>query len=355
MADNLSSGETSSLEDIAALLIKPANSPEQGTDDVDDQTPATEEDLDADDQEVDQDEADDTEGDGSVTADEDDNDGVQYIDINDDDVLEVMVDGKLETRTIAELKKAASGEGAIERRLQEATETRKTAHAERTTILEKLAENEQMLVTALTSLDASVFVGVIPAPNESLKTSNPAQYLRHKEAYDADQLRIANAKNAINTKIAELDAQRNARLQEYGKEAAATIAAIIPELVDPQKSQPMLAKLTETAKLYGYTDQEIASALDPRMFHLVRDAMLYRALKDPKSKEVRNVKDLTSQSGKPIVRKLRSGNTKATSFVKAQAKQQAAAINKARETGSINDVAATLVKPRIGGRDGRKR
>jgi hypothetical protein len=267
-----------------------------------------------------------------------------YVDIRDDDEIEVMIDGQLETRTIADLKKAVSGEGAIEKRLQEATEARKTAHAERTTMLEALAEQERLVANSFAALDETVFKAVIPPPNPKMKDTNPAAYLRHKEAYDEDQKRISDAKRAVQSKVQELAAQRQVRLKEYGDAAAQQIAKIIPELVDPKQSPIMLEKLVNTAKQYGYTEQEISAALDPRMFHLVRDALRYRELTS-RAKETR-VTDLSKQGQKPVARKLRSGNTKAATMVATRAKEQAKVKAMAAQTGKVSDVAKTLLRPK---------
>lgn len=347
-----------SLQDIAKTLVATPQD-NTGSEEVDGDSPlqgtAIEEDLTTDDLEGDEGvtddqvqdttDEDDQEEDVGEADEEDDNvdQDQNILDIRDEDEIEVMIDGQLETRTIAELKKAISGEGAIERRLQEATEVRKTAHAERTTTLERLAEQERLVANSLTVLEDTIFKAVIPAPDPSMKDKNPGAYLRHKEAYDEDQKRIADGKKALQNKLTEFGQQRATRLKEYGEAAAKEISRLIPELVDPTKSAPMLESLVNTAKTYGYTEQEISSALDPRMFHLVRDAMLYRKLTN-RAKETK-VGDLSDQ-GKKAPRRLRSGNTRAVSQVQAAAKRQAETRAKAAQTGKVSDVAAMLLKPK---------
>ena len=363
-------GSKTSVQDIAAMLLKKPSaeterpddtdqddkSPTQGSEEDDLDTDATQEDdqspTEGSDDE-DQGEQDQTEPDDASTeeeaedgeADETTEDGQpQILDVTDDDLIDVMIDGKLEQRTLGELKKAIAGEGAIEKRLQEATEVRKTAHAERTSILEALADQERVVVTALQALDDTVFKPVIPAPDPKLKDKNPALYLRHKEAYDEDQKRIAEGKKAAQDKVADLLKQRQQRLKEYGEAAAPAIAKLIPELADPKKAPAKLNELVATAKSYGYTEVEISNALDPRMFHLVRDALAYRKLLD-RSKEVK-VTDLSNQ-GKKVPRKLRSGSTRAASLVATKAKQQEQVRKTAAQTGKVKDVAAAILQPKV--------
>lgn len=336
MANDQAEISKTSIADIALSLLKPAA--EQAEDTLDDVT-EVEQELPP--EGNDADETDDTTEEALDESEDTADAEPTFIDINDDDVIDVMIDGVLEQRTIGDLKKALSGEGAIEKRLQEATETRKTAHAERTVMLETLAANESIFATALSTLDSNLFKGVIPAPDERMRNTNPDVYLRHKEAYDADQQRINAAKAAIAANVKAISAQRDARLKEYGKEAATRIAELIPELADPVKSTPVLQQLMVTARAYGYTDQEIGSALDPRMFHLMRDAMRYRDLLDSGKKK--GVVDLSGEQSKPIIRKLRSGGAKAKTFAVARAKEQAQATDRAKTTGKVSDVAATLL------------
>jgi hypothetical protein len=267
-----------------------------------------------------------------------------YVDIYDTDLTTVTVDGEAREVSIADLKKAFSGEGAIEKRLQDATELRRDTHAAATQTLEKLAAQQQTLESALSSLDDSVFAGVIPKPNEEMRRSNPERYLQHQEAYTADQQRVTSARQAVETKIAELSKDRNDRLAAYRQEAGQVVVRELPDLVDPDKAPALLKKLSATAQYYGYTEQEIQTALDPRMFMLVRDAMKYRDMTsrtrekiDPLNLEGQNVKK---------VRRLRTGSAGAKTRVRQADKTQKAATAKARSTGKASDVAATLLVPR---------
>lgn len=349
-------GKTSSMEDIAATLLKPQSTPVEQEDDQEEVTTGGE--LEDQDSELDGEGGDnELEGDdhledetGEAQEDEQsddqdaDDDGSDYFDINDDDLLTVMVDGEEREVSIGDLKKAHSLGGATEKRLQEATEARKAAHAERTQQLEKLATYERELTEALSNLDESVFASVIPAPDENLRRSNPERYLVHKEAYEQDQQRIADAKQAVQGKLKEIQEARNERLKEYSEAAGKVILQEIPELANEKTAQPMLNKLVETAKSYGYSDAEINSALDPRMFMLVRDAMKYRDMTS-KTKEKRDPTDLSSQASKRV-RRLRSGSTTAKNRVRQADKQRKAVTAKAKQTGKPQDVAATLIVPR---------
>lgn len=336
--------------DIAASLII-QQSPTGGEND--DEMPSDEdvveeeeiveaEDKEPDDEAVeatDEDEADDVD---DVEEDvEDEDNETEYLDINDSDLITVMVDGEEEEVSIGDLKAAHAGEGAIKKRLQQATEVRKQAIAEQNQGLEMLAAQEQVLATALNDLDDSLFKGVIGPPDESLRRANPERFLKHQEAYNMDQKRVTDAKTAINQKIEEVATQRQDRLQKFAEQSAAVIAQEIPELANQKTAQKAYSELAGTAKEYGYTDEEIANAIDPRMYMLVRDAMRYRQMVD-KSRE-QDPKDL-SQEKRKKVRRLRAGKTKAASKVRQADKQRQAKVARAKQTGKVEDVAATLIR-----------
>lgn len=342
-------GKPLSVADIAAtLLSKPAQEQVPTGEDLDTDTDELEGDEVGSDEgeedgqgpdDLDQDEGDEQEEDEPT----DEDDEADYLDIRDDDLITVVVDGEEQEVSIGALKKAFSGEGAIDKRLQEATELRKAANAERVQMLEQLAAQQRTLEEALTSLDGTVFAPVIPEPSQQLRRSNPEQYLRHKEAYDADQKRIATAKKAVQDKITQLSGERDQRLAEFARQASQIIVQEIPELSKPNEAPAMFAKLADTARYYGYTDVEIQTALDPRMFILMRDATRYRELKAKTNG--RSPTNLEGQQQKKV-RRLRSGNTQAKNRVRQADKQRKAVTETARKTGKVADVAKTLLVPR---------
>lgn len=265
-------------------------------------------------------------------------DETDYLTVDDDDLITVMVDGEEQEVSIGQLKKAHSGEGAIEKRLQEATEARKKALTEHQRGAERLAADEKALSEALSSLDDTVFKGVIPPPDENLKNSNPQQYIRHYEAYKQDQQRVADAKKAVEDKRAEIEKQRRERHEEMAKQAAQTIVKEIPELGDSGKAQQTYAQLAETAMSYGYSQEEINQAVDPRMFMLVRDAMRYRQMLGGDA-TASQVKERQAADKKKKVRRLKSGNTSAKSRASQNDQKRKQAADKARQSGKPDDVA----------------
>lgn len=360
--DRTEEGGKTSVADIAAMLLTGAAPEEEVVDteevkdedqsddtsdaseeDDADQSPGGGEEDDAETGEVDDSEEEGDEPEDEQSEDEED-DETEYLDISDEDLITVRVDDEEHEVSIGDLKRAYSGEGAIEKRLQEATETRKRTIQETTAVLEKLADDERELNAALEGLDENLFKGVIPPPDERLKQSNPQRYLKHQEAYQQDQQRVNDAKKVLEEARKKAAANRSERLKKYAEQASVIIAEEIPELVSQDKTVRDTAfnKMVQTAMAYGYSEKEIQNALDPRMFMLVRDASKYREIMD--KTKTSDPTDLSKQRVKKV-RRLKSGNTQAKNRVRQADKQRKAVSEQARKTGKPADVAKTLVQP----------
>ena len=354
---------SSDIRSIAATLLKPAEAPKEpdeeeivdadpepdGDDDADDQSSETssEEGEDPDEEEtvpdsgIDDDEEEDDSSDES-DSDQDEDDEAEYLTVQDEDLITVIVDDEEQEVSIGDLKRNFSLGQASEQRLQEATEARKEAHAERTKALEDYAAQTAIYDSVFEGLDETLYKGVIPAPSEELRKSNPEQYLRHKEAYDQEQSAIADAKKQLEDKRKEAQDKRQAALDEYAEQAAKVIAQHIPELADSKTSQQAFSNMASMAQAYGYTAKEINSALDPRMFLIMRDLVKYHELVN-----TTKGRDIVANKGQKQkkVRRLRSGNTNAKQRARQADKQRQNAADTARKTGKVSDIAATLVVP----------
>ena len=348
-------GAETSIADIAATLVKDSDpeayvkevEKDDFADDVDDTDEVVDDEtLTGGDDETEDEETDALETEDEAEEDVEDVDEVEdeaeYLDITDDDLIVVKVDDEEQEVSIGDLKKAYSGEGAIEKRLQQATEARTNSIQESTKLLETLADNERLYAEALQGLDETLFKGVIPAPPDDLKRSNPSRYLQHQEAYENDQKRINDAKAVIQGAISEAEKARADRLEKYTKQASMVIAQQIPELAsdDDDIRNGMYKKLFETAQAYYYTEAEIKSALDPRMYMLIRDATKYREMMSGGTQ--RDPKDLAAQKVKKV-RRLRSGNTTVKNRTRQADRDRKARVERARKSGKVEDVAATLV------------
>lgn len=345
--------QAKTVEEIATSLLKPApTSPDVGEQEeiVNDTSEEEVDEEGTDDEEVteegDQDES--TEGEEVETDDEEDkgeqeDDDADVLTISDDDLIEVKIDGKTEFRSIADAKKALSGEGAIEKRLQEATEARKTAQAERTQFLEQFALAQNQLVGVINQVQDALFVPFVEKPKLALRSTNPQEYVRQLEAYERDQERVDKGKSKVFELLGTQKKAFDEQVEAYRVQQGQLLAKALPQLGDKDKGTALLKDMQDTAvNIYGYTAEEVAIASDHRMYRLVHDAMMYHKLRKGTG-VMKDVKDVSDQKAK-TPRKMRAGNNMRKAVATAKATERQQAVKTARKTGKIDDIAKTLLR-----------
>jgi len=251
--------------------------------------------------------------------------------LRDDDELFVTVDGNEVKATLGDLKKRYAGAVAIERRLQEATESRKAARETHDTV-RKVAE------VALQTLSESLFKRTVPRPDEALRVSNPQQYLLQEGDYNRESAFLQQQHMKLAQAVQAVD-QQNAELSKNEREVARrAIHEALPVLRDPVRGPGRKKAIIDAALAVGFTAADISAAQHPGLFKLAdlaADGLKYRAAKG-KGKVV------------PVVPKKRAmggGSNAAGKVSTSTNRQQAALAAKAKETGKVDDVAMTMIVP----------
>ena len=356
-----------SLHDIASLIRQPkpeevrdttptdddvtldeGNIEDEGVDEVEDtvddleETGDEEETLEADD--VTSEEGEDEEDAGDDDADEHTEDDDGYIDIRDDDMIEVKIDGEVVLRSIADAKKALSGEGAIDKRLKEATEARKQAQADHTMLLEQFSVAHQNLMNTVQGMEDIVFKPTVKKPDPALRASDPQKYLLQVDAYEADQKRVEDGKKAIRALIKDQQDALQNDIKTYREQQTQALLQSVPELGDQEKAPKLLQSMSKLAmEQYGYSAEEIQQASDHRLYRMMYDLAKFHEARDATKRKTNTVKNLEGQASKRP-RKLRSGATALKSKARKQAEAQKKVTEQARRSGKVKDVAATLIK-----------
>jgi len=264
------------------------------------------------------------------------------IDINDDDLIEVKIDGEVVYRSIADAKKALSGEGAYDKRIKEATELRQKAQADHSKMLERFAQSNALIDGVVQEMQQTIFVPQVQKPPESMKRSNPGQYGRELQAYQADQARLNAISEDITKAVAKVQHHQQQAIETYKHEQAAALQQALPALADPKKGVELAKDLVQVAKTYGFSEDEIKNALDHRFYLMAADLAQINKNRTVVRKGG-NVTDLNGQEAKRP-RKLRSGATALRAREKMKAKQKQAVTETARKSGKVKDVAQTLLK-----------
>ena len=326
-----------SMDDIAAsILVKADPAPQEdkdetATDDAD-QIVETASENDADYAEGDYDADSDVPTDD---ADEADDENFESIQLTDDTLIAVTVDGQDKEVTLADLKRAYSGEGAIEKRLQLATETKKQAENLKVQVEQELNTGRQNLVKAFSAFESLMFQPQVSQPDPALRQTNPTQYLIQMEAWREEQAGLQAKRSKVQQAVTLFQQQETQKQQQLRVEVAQKLVEAMPSLRDPVKGPELQKMMYEGARAYGFNDADISGILDHRMYLALADLAAYARLK-AKGQSA----PVKPQKSAPV---MRPGATKVVAAATARARQQKAALETARRTGKVDDVAATLL------------
>lgn len=353
VAKGMRIGQREEEADDEPVQRKPVRQHDDDSDELEEEAIDDEEEDESDDDELGRDESPTEEDDEDETEDDDQEDGEEYEEVaySDDDAFEVTVDGETRVATLRDLKKAFSGEGAIEKRLHEATEERKAARAERAAVQVEVQEHRANLLRTIQQLDQALFQPLVNKPDAKLRQRDINAYLMQKDAYDEDQERLRKSREGI-TQFFGQEQQKMAKArEEFRANEMALLVERLPEIRDEVKGPKVYQEIMEAAAHYGFSMEQVASIDHHGAFLMARDAARWL-----------NMQKLKANGGpasQRLVRKRRLTAGGATSSkiktVRSQ-KEQQAATKRAQATGRVDDVAAMLVsKAKVRGKQNGRR
>lgn len=328
--------------------------------DRDDDSDDPDDDLDGEDQDEDQSEEQDTDpndgedddasdGESQEDADEDDtssedddgDEGYDTAEYSEDDIFEVVVDGERKDVTLKQLLQRYSGEGAIEKRLQEATELRKAANAEREAVTNEIETHRTNLLQTIAKLDQVLFMPLVRKPDPALRQKNMQEYLLQQDAYQEDQQRIQSLRTNLSEMFVAEQQKSTATREAFRKAQGELLAKAAPELRDPKTAALFQDDLMTAVQHYGFTQAHLQEVDNHALFLMARDAGRWI--------KMQRAKDTVSNKTSPTVgadkkrRRLKPGGATANAKAVQGAKVVKIATAKARKTGTVDDVANMLV------------
>jgi len=273
------------------------------------------------------------EGPDEVREPDEEGESLQEEDINIDEIpLEVVIDGQVKEVTIKELKDKYSFVGALDKRMQEVTEGRNVIQRQ-SNELDKVYNHE---LTRLQSLDNVLAELEAPQVNmDELRVKDPTRYLFERERIREASERRAQVRAEAAKVAKQQEAVRNAALVEYSRNEAYILGQKDAEFADPVKAPQAMKRLSEGATAYNYTPQEVYSVTDHRALLVLKDALRWR--------EYEARQKTATKEAKTVPRVLMKPGVKKTPGASQYQKQMNALRAKARETGRVEDVAATLI------------
>ncbi len=291
--------------------------------------------------------------DGQETAEEeelpegeepDEGQDVDFATYNDDDVIEVRVDGETKEVTIRDLKIAYGGEGAIDKRLHEATETRKAATAEREKVVKEAETARGALMSVIQQLDDALHSPTVPRPDESLRATNPRAYLDQMDRFQQESAALEQSRQQLVTAFQQHSQQVEA-LRAEQKQAQLRLLQDNFEPIRNEKTRGQASKdILEAASAYGFTNEDLQGVIDHRVYMMAYDAAQYRKLK---ASSTTQLGEETVEKAKGKTRVLRSSSAAARQQRMTRSQKEAKAVkDRAAQSGKVDDVAAFLASNR---------
>jgi hypothetical protein len=242
--------------------------------------------------------------------------------------------------TIAELKEGSLRDADYRRKTMEVAEQRRSFQDQS----ERLKQHETQLAQKLDQVEAFLGHFQPQQPDPSLvdpasPNYDPAKYL-HQEA-QRKQLNEwmsfvqQERQRATETRQAETAKE----VQDRQNRESALLVEKMPELRDEKRAKAFAGDIQQVLPKYGFTQQEIANLpIDHRQFLVLRDAIRWSKLQASKAAQPK------SQVPRPPVQK---GGKRLTPDAH-KARSASAAIDRARQSGSLEDVTAAYLATQKG-------
>lgn len=282
----------------------------------------------------------------------DDQEGEEgFEELTDDTLISVTVDGEEKEVSLGDLKRRYSGEGAIERRLQEATELRNSLEKQRREHQQAVDHDRQTITQALVLFQNKLLAPRVPEPDPNLRYTDAQKFSEQVQAWTQDQHRIQQEQQGISQAIQQQEQYRQAVHAQKKAEESKILRDKLPVFKDPIEGPKLRQSILNAAtKHYGFKQEELAEADDHRYFLVLADAAAYRELMDKQQKNVKEGdNDKNADKLKPGQRRIRTmkpGN-KEVSRVRTSRREEDKVKKRAWETGRVEDVAKTIIaKPR---------
>ncbi len=242
----------------------------------------------------------------------------------------VKVDGVEEEWTLDELKRSASGQSYIQKRMQEVANLKKQGeqlHAE-------LQQEREQLKKAMETYQSQLAETDVQKPDISLAETDPIKWSIENAKYqDAQDKKRALAEQSQKLQ-ADQQRQNEQAMKLYLQQQADELTKHIPEFQKQETATPLRGKLVTAGHNYGFTEQEIAQIVDSRAIRVLNDARKWQEYQKSSGKIEEKVSKARPLTVKPGAKQVRtSGKQKAINDATARMKK----------TGSIADATNWLL------------
>jgi hypothetical protein len=190
-------------------------------------------------------------------------------------LYDVKIDGKMEKQTLEQLKQSASGQGYINRRMQE------IAHAERQ-YKEQFQALQQQQQQTLALYNHAQNGLAPPAPPQIDFEQDPIGAMQEERAYNAAKAEYDEKLQQVQQIQRHQSEQQDAQSQQYIEAQVDILRERLPELVGPDSEAKRAALVQAGVDYYGFAPEEVAAVKDARHVQVLNDAKKWRELQTRK-------------------------------------------------------------------------
>jgi len=179
--------------------------------------------------------------------------------------------------SVQELKRGFLSQASFTRGTQENAK-------ERETLASQKAEVEQYARTLQEQRDLVLRVSqqLLPQPPDrtlmdaSSPNYDPLRYFQLKEDYETKVGAISQLQSTAQADVARTTQEQQRAQQELRDKEAKRLVEIMPELKKPDVYSKFWSEAVDTMGEYGFSQEELANAIDHRMYPVFRDLAAYR-------------------------------------------------------------------------------
>jgi hypothetical protein len=197
---------------------------------------------------------------------------------DDKPVVTLEIEGKTVEFTKQELKDSILRQADYTRKTQALAEERRQFTAE----IEQAKSEREIYAQLLPAITQQLQSAIPQAPDASLIDTDPAQYLKLRDAYER-KLGDYQAAQSEMKRMNEMSAlEQQQKLQAYVQSNAEKLTEYVPEWKDAKSYERDKPKVRSYLQNRGFSEEEINQAYDARLVAMAYDAMRWRELKSSK-------------------------------------------------------------------------
>ena len=211
-------------------------------------------------------------------------------------IHKVKVDGEYLEVNLDDLKRSFSGQAYVQKGMQEAAEARKQA----TELFQTLQAEQSKFMQVVQTIQEHGFKAPPQAPDIAMMDKDPIGYMQAEARYRKDATEYQTQQQQIQQTAAAHRQMQDRAMAEFVAEQSRALQSHIPEFADPKKAREMTEKIRQSsAKVYGFTDQELSGIVDERQVRALNDARKWNELQDARTQKA----PVAPKSIKPAMRR----------------------------------------------------